>query len=398
MTNELQKVQGAQLAAATISADFYGQFIRYIDRGPKTTGTYLRNLRQFAAYLSFTGNDRPTRETVLQYRDYLATEHDAIEYDAATGWKYRTGKDGNPERVTLQASTVQQYIRTVRAFFSWTASAGLYPNVAANVHAPKVTGRGDKKDALTPADVRAINSSITEKAQEKAQEAASKEKDTAGRLQRATEQGARLHAIYSLAVNCGLRTVELSRLNVGDLQRRGDECYLMVWGKGHSEADTKKVIAVEVYDDCRAYLETRADKYNAKSPLFVSTGNRSGGKRIAPTTISSMIKRAMIDAGYNSPRLTAHSCRHTTACNVLQISGNNIYLTQNYCRHASPATTEIYLHRTEDAEKQQRELAERLYKRYAGTDQDGGTDLGAILATMGPDKLQQLATIAAALR
>ena len=99
--------------------------------------------------------------------------------------------------------------------------------------------------------------------------------------------------MYLLAVNAGLRTIEISRANIKDLEIKGGNAYLYVWGKGHTEADTKKPIAYEVYTAIQEYLNNRSDYITANSPLFVSTGNRSGGKRIASTTISTMLKRAM---------------------------------------------------------------------------------------------------------
>ena len=45
--------------------------------------------------------------------------------------------------------------------------------------------------------------------------------------------------MYLLAVNAGLRTVELSRANVKDLEVKAGSAYLYIWGKGHSEADQK---------------------------------------------------------------------------------------------------------------------------------------------------------------
>ena len=168
--------------------------------------------------------------------------------------------------------------------------------------------------------------------------------------------------MFLLAVNAGLRTIEISRANIEDLELNRGRAYLYIWGKGHTEPDTRKAIAPEVYRAVKDYLDTRSDRPAPGSPLFVSTGNRSGGQRIATTTISTMLKRAMQSAGYDSPRLTAHSLRHTTGENVLTITGANIYKTQLYMRHSSPATTEIYL--TGQKEEEDSAIAADLYRLY----------------------------------
>ena len=340
---------------------YFAAYLSFLDRGEKTTRTYTNNLRQFSAWLHYRSIEAPTREDIIAYRAFLLSEHEAICYDPLTGWKYRTGPGGDPLRISCKPYTVAQYLRTVAAFFSWTAAAGIYPNIAAGIHAPKIRNDTHRKEALAPADILRIERSIEATAAAQSEAAAEAKKDTAGRVQRATEQGKRLRALYLLAVCCGLRTVELSRANIRDLETKGDQAYIYIWGKGHSEPDTRKPLAPEVKAALDDYLEARTDNPTGSSPLFTSTGNRSRGKRIAPTTISTMLKKAMQAAGYDSERITPHSLRHTAGTAVMQLSGD-LYITQKYMRHSNPATTEIYLHN--QTESQEAEIARRLYDLY----------------------------------
>lgn len=329
-----------------LQQSLFDEFIAYIDRGEKTTRTYLTNLRQFIKWLQETGTTNPTRADVIAYRDYLTQGH--------------------------KPNTVKQYLQSVRQFFAWTAANGFYPNIAANIHAPKVRQDAHKKEALTAADVLTIERSI----------------DTT------TEQGKRLFAMYLLAVNAGLRTIELSRANIKDIEVKNGQAAIYIWGKGHAEADVKKPLAPQVYAALQDYINSRTDNPTGSSPLFVATGNRSGGKRIATTTISTMLKRAMQAAGYDSDRLTAHSLRHTAGTNAMELT-NDLYLTQQYMRHASPTTTEIYLH--VDTERQEADIAQALYNKYHGiTEQDDkGKMLATILQTMTADQLRQILAVSA---
>lgn len=393
----MMTVNGAAVVPANdLQPALFNDFIRYIDRGEKTTRTYITNLRQFVAWLAYKKISRPQRPDIILYRDYLTTEHDAIELEpgSVNGWMYRTDKAGRNIRIICKPNTVKQYLQSVRQFFSWTAANGFYPNIAANIHAPKVRQDIHRKDALTAADVLAIEKSIEARAAEKVGTAAGKEKDTAGRISRATEQGKRLYAMYTLAVNAGLRTIEISRANVKDLEVKGGKAVLYVWGKGHTEPDAKKPLAPEVYAAIRDYLDARTDRPTANSPLFVSTGNRSGGQRIAETTISKMLKKAMQAAGYDSERITAHTLRHTAGTNVQEITGN-LFITQKYMRHTNPTTTEIYLHN--DTEKQETETAQQLYNLYHGIMENGADKLAGLLQRMTPGQLEQLTNIAAAM-
>lgn len=377
----------------------FSDFVAFIDRSEATTKTYIKNLKQFAAWLNYMHITRPQRADILAYRDYLASEHEAITLDAGSeaGYILRKDKSGNTYTVKCKPNTIKQYLQSVSQFFKWTASNGYYPNIAENVHAPKIKQGVHKKEALTAADVAKIENSISLCADKKIKNAAANKKDTKGRIDRATEQGKRLFAMYLLAVNCGLRTIEIHRANICDLETKDGVTYLNIHGKGHTEADTKKTLAPAVKEAVFDYLDSRTDAKTGASPLFVSTGNRSKGKRIATTTISTMLKKAMQEAGYNSEKLTAHSLRHTTGVNVQKITGHNLYLTQQYMRHENPQTTEIYLNY--EVQEEETDIAKRLYNHYHGLNstQEEISKLENIIGSLNNEQLQTLTSIAAAM-
>lgn len=392
---EALTARSAPAPAPAFTPGLLEQYLSFIDRGKKTTQTYITNLRQFAAWIRYANVTSPTRQDIILYREYLSTEHAAIKLDAdsGNGWSFRTDASGNKIIIACKPNTVKQYLQSVCHFFKWAASEGLYPNIADNIHAPKVSQDNHRKEALTAADVLAIERTIATTAAENTAKASTYKKDTAGRIERATEQGRRINAIYLLAVNCGLRTIEISRANLKDIETKNGVSYLYVWGKGHSEADTKKTLAPEVKAAIDEYLKCRSGARNKNSPLFTGTGNRSRGQRLAPSTISTMLKRAMQQAGYDSERITAHSLRHTAGTNVQELTGN-LYLTQHYMRHANPATTEIYLHN--DTERAEAEIAQRLYDHYHGKagPQEARAKLERATANLSPEQLEQLANIA----
>lgn len=372
---------GQQLAPAQeITTALFNDFVAFVDRSKKTTRTYLTNLRQFMAWLKYEQIPQPREQDIKQYRDWLQTEHDSITFEpaTATGWAYRIDHSGSPERICCKPATVRAYLQSVKQFFSWTEARNIYPNIAKNIHAPAVSS-SHKKDSFTAPQVAAIESSIA-----------------GNEEQRTEEQNRRLYAIFLLATNTGLRTIEISRARIKDLETKDGQAWLYIWGKGRNEPDQKKPIVAEVKAAIDAYLQTRTDHPTANSPLFVATGNRSHGKPIAATTISTMLKGAMKAAGFDSARLTAHSCRHTAAQNVVDMTGN-IYKAQLYLRHSSPATTERYLEN--DSSKQDVAIAKQLWQRYHGEAPETGLDrLMEIAATMNPEQLAALTTIAQNMR
>lgn len=274
----------------------FERFIDYTDRKETTTKGYLTCIRQFVKWLQDNSIGQPTREHIKLYRDYLQASD-------------------------LKTGTQAQYLGAVKHFFKWTASEGLYPNVADNIHGAKIRHDIHKKDALQRDDVVKVRDTID----------------------RTSEPGKRLYAMYLLCVICGLRTIELHRADVGDLKTIGGVTYLYVQGKGHDDKDQPVLIIPEVYEPLKEYLQSRTDKYTAKSPLFISTSNRSKGDRIATTTISTMFKTMLVNAGYDSDRLTAHSLRHTSGTGAHK-AGIDLYGVQHLMRHQDPATSEIYIH------------------------------------------------------
>lgn len=280
----------------TFSNSLFERFIDYTDRKETTVKGYFTCIRQFVKWLEQNDIKQPEREHIKAYRDYLASS------GLATG-------------------TQAQYLRAVKHFFKWTASEGLYPNVADNIHGAKIRHDVHKKDALQREDVAQI----------------------AATIDRSDEQGRRLYAMYLLCVICGLRTIEIHRADVADLKTVGGTTYLYLQGKGHDDKDAPVLLIPEVKAAIDEYLQIRETKATPKSPLFTSTSNRSKGGRIATTTISTILKELLIKAGYDSDRLTAHSLRHTSGTGAHK-AGIDLYGVQHLMRHCDPATSEIYIH------------------------------------------------------
>ena len=300
--NELQQVQRQNNSldvSRTLDFNIFEHFINYLDASPKTVETYKKALRQFFNYLGLHGIRQPQREDVLAFRDDLK----------ASG---------------LKPTTVQNYITATRIFFKWTAQEGLYPNIAEHVKGAKLD-KNHKKDYLTSRQAKEVLANIKTD----------------------TEEGLRNYAILSLMVTGGLRTIEVSRADVGDLRTVGENTVLFVQGKGREEKTEYIKISAPVEKAIRTYLKAR-DLTTEEQPLFTSTSNNSRGKRITTRTVSSIVKTALKNAGYDSARLTAHSLRHT-AITLALLAGREITEVQQFARHANLNTTMIYNHALDQA-------------------------------------------------
>lgn len=274
--------------------DLFKQFIIFIDASPNTIRTYRGSLKQWFIYLRQNQIVQPTAETVRQYRDYLQ----------------ENGK---------KPTTVKNYIIAVKRFFQWTEEADLYPNVAKHIKSGHIS-KNFKRDYLTGSQARQI----------------------LGHIDRSTLKGKRDYAMLVTMLTMGLRTIEVVRANIDDIRTKGNTTVLYVQGKGHEDKDDLIRMPQHVESAIRDYLSVRKAN-DLSEPLFTSTSNHNVDGRMTTRSIRRIVKTAFISAGYDSPRLTAHSTRHTAATLSL-LNGASLQQTQELLRHRNIGTTEIYAH------------------------------------------------------
>lgn len=302
LSNNSGQDSGGLIDRPIMPTDLFSRFIAYLDTAPKTIETYKKALKQLFSYFSINGIQRPEREDIIAYREEL--------------------KAGG-----LKPSTIQNYITAARIFFSWTAQEGLYPNIADRLKGAKLD-RAHKKDYLTSGQV----------------------KDVLGGVDREGLQGLRDYAILTLMVTGGLRAIEVTRADIGDLRTAGDNTVLYVQGKGREEKTEYVKIPAPVEKAIRGYLKARGTAKDS-DPLFTSLSNNSKGARLTTRTISGIAKTKLKGAGYDSPRLTAHSLRHT-AVTLSLLAGKDITEVQQFARHTNISTTMIYNHALDKAKNE----------------------------------------------
>lgn len=300
------------ITQTNIDGGTFQAFIDYIDAKPKTIETYTRALRQFFLYMEENNITNPTRKDILLYRDHLK------------------GK--------VKATTVQNYIIALKQFFKWTEQEGIYPNVSDNIKGAKVEKNDHKKDALTSDQVKKILNNI----------------DTT------TAKGKRDYALFAIMVTGGLRTCEIVRADIDDIRMLGDRQVLYIQGKGKDSKAAYIKLTARVHQAIQDYLSTRGST-EPTDPLFASTSNNNSNERMTTRSVSAIIKQRMIEAGYNSDRLTAHSLRHTAGTlNILH--GGTLDETQQLLRHSNINTTMIYLHHIDRAKNRSEErIADAIF-------------------------------------
>ena len=294
------------------------RWIRYLDVEPISVVAYNKAINQFVRFMAEAGVSKPTREDILIYKDYLV------------------GSEHKP-------TTIQLYMQAVKLFFQWTELEGIYPNIAKHIKGAKLD-HAHKKDDLSSSQANTLVSGI----------------DTA------TLAGKRDYAIIALMLTSGLRTIEVQRANIEDLRLLGDFTALYIQGKGHVEKTDYVKVVKEVEQAIKSYLEARRKEegaLKASAPLFASVSNRNFGGRMTTKSISRLAKNHLIESGFDSPRLTAHSLRHTAAT-INLLSGASVEETQQLLRHTNINTTMIYSHALERAKNQsESRIASAIFKK-----------------------------------
>lgn len=291
---------GGQVAQATTAADVVAAYLAELDASPKTRSTYGRALNQYTAWLEAEGVElsQTTRAHVMAYKHEL--------------------------EASKSANTCNAYLVAVRSFYTWLNAKTGYPNVAEGVKGLKRAAQ-TSKDALTLTQARDLLSAPAEGL-----------------------QGLRNRAMVALMLRRGLRTIEVSRANVGDLRQMGGKAVLFVQGKGHTAKDDFVVLGEAVERAISAYLAERGQAAD-EEPLFAATGNRNRGGRMTTRTISRLVKDAYRAQGIESPHITAHSLRHT-AVTLSLVGGATVQEAQAMARHANISTTMVYAHNLERME------------------------------------------------
>jgi site-specific recombinase XerD len=149
---------------------------------------------------------------------------------------------------------------------------------------------------------------------------------------RGTPGGIRDHAMLILVARLGLRSVEVARLELGDIDWRAGE--LLVRGKAHRR--DRLPLPVDVGGALSRYL-CQARPTTPIRQVFLAT--KAPSRAISPDLVGDVTRRACDRA--NLPRVGAHRLRHALATDML-CRGAALTAISQVLRHCDLSTTAIY--------------------------------------------------------
>jgi len=260
-----------------------------------TERAYYAGASKFLTWCKAQGVDLVTGESVLRWQADLFTRG-------------------------IGHNTVSVWLAGVRSFFGWAVGNRLVTvDPTTGVKGPKRKGTSKRhlRDPLTDSEVLRV----------------------LGKPDPTTAQGARDGAILALLAYCALRSVEIHRADLGDLQTQGGRLVLLLQGKGRREKDEIAVIPAPAEEALHDWLSARGQKSGS---LFYSLSPRSWGERLSLRAIRGLVKGYYQAAGVAGERKTTHSLRHSAITKAAQVLP--LQKVQGMARHASPETTAIYYH------------------------------------------------------
>jgi len=291
--NQVEVIESNPLQVQNDLQDLIEDFISSLDIAMASKVTYRRAINQFTYWLSSSGIANPERKTILEYKKHLKEKG-------------------------LSPYTGTFYLVAVRKFFQHLEVNKLYPDITKGIKGFK-RPKNYSKDGLAITQVKDLLASI----------------DTT------TLKGKRDYAMINLMIRTGLRDIEVSRADIGDMRTEQGAMVLWIHGKGRESKDEFVILTPEAEKPIREYLKARGSNKDDE-PLFSSTSNRQKGQRMTTRSISRIVKDCLKNIGINNKRITSHSLRHTFGITALA-NGASVVQVKEAMRHRSIETTMVYV-------------------------------------------------------
>ena len=147
------------------------------------------------------------------------------------------------------------------------------------------------------------------------------------------------HAIISLMITSGLRSIEVIHAKRKDYQTRDKKPVLYIKKQGRQKGMDKIDVSPGTAEAINDYLHLRKDD---NPYLFVSYKRVSKDLYLSRTFFKDMFARLLKECGLTHTRITPHSLRHTAGIMNL-VRGGSLEQTKALMRHVDIDSTKIYL-------------------------------------------------------
>ena len=300
--------------------------------GPRGLHPLLNYLKHQGALSESAPPTVPVEALVERYRRWLAADRGLAEATvvryvklARSFLRQRLGDDGRVDNLTgpdivafllaesgrLSVGSAKGRVAELRSLLKFLYLAGLTPRPLVTV-VPPVAGWRDTgiPKAIPAADVQRLLDSCD----------------------RTDSIGIRDFAMLMLVARLGLRSIEVARLELDDIDWRAGQITL----RGKAGRDEAMPLPVDVGQALAAYLSQPRPTTRIRGAFLAC---KAPTRAIGAGLVSDVTHRACDRAGL--PRVGAHRLRHTLATQMLRRGASMIEVSQ-VLRHRDLATTAIY--------------------------------------------------------
>jgi len=217
------------------------------------------------------------------------------------------------ERTDLAVSTKNKYLATAKIFLKEANRQGALPaDITQNIKTFS-QNKKHKRDGLNDEEITLLTGKIQGLPE--------------------TPQNARLKAILSLLVFQGLRQVEITRLDIKDIDFISKTAFIQ--GKGQ---DDKEPINLhpEAIRALQGYLKSNKI---ADGALFTSQSNNSKNKRLTTRAVRDIVKATLNALGIEK---TTHGFRHYFTTTLIKTYKGDLLEVAQYTRHKSLEMLQVY--------------------------------------------------------
>ena len=261
------------------------RFLDYIDVSDNTIKSYNVGLLQFNEYLKENNIKMPTRDDVIEFREFL--------------------------KITHKPNTVNAYLIAVRNFYSWLEYEGITKDVTKKIKGIKIE-KHHLKRGLSQNEIKQVLSVC---------------KDIREEL------------LIKIMITCALRINEVRNIRISDFYNDKGIIMLKVLGKARNGLKQDSVkIDNRIFELIKQYCK----EYDVKDYLFYSTSNNSKGNMMSTTSFRKIVNNLFKKAKLDMEMLSPHSTRHTS-CELALQSGIALQDVSEYMRHKSINTTMVYV-------------------------------------------------------
>jgi len=257
-----------------------------LDVSETTRGDYKYRIGLF---LDFVKNKGLNRNSFLEFKRYLG------------------------ERTDYTIATKNKYLATAKIFLKELNRQGVLPaDITQNIKTFS-QNKKHKRDGLNDEEISKLTAMLKELPK--------------------TLQNTRLKAVISLLALQGLRQIEITRLDVRDIDFVSKTAF--VKGKGQ---DDKEPISLHpgTIKHLREYLKINQIKDGA---LFTSQSNNHKNKRLTTRALRQLVKKTLNDLGIEK---TIHGFRHFFTTTLIKTYKGDLLEVAQYTRHKSLEMLQVY--------------------------------------------------------